>query len=73
MPKNIQIKLQFLDLIQEGNIGLMKAVDKFEYGEVISFLLMQHGGSDKRLPDQLRIKPNNQNTRAYDRDYQQNC
>ncbi|WP_410954348.1 sigma-70 family RNA polymerase sigma factor, partial [Pseudomonas aeruginosa] len=22
--------LQFLDLIQEGNIGLMKAVDKFE-------------------------------------------
>ena len=24
-------ELQFLDLIQEGNIGLMKAVDKFEY------------------------------------------
>src|SRR5450756_2803506 len=23
--------LQFLDLIQEGNIGLMKAVDKFEW------------------------------------------
>src|SRR6056300_1810064 len=23
--------LQFLDLIQEGNIGLIKAVDKFEY------------------------------------------
>jgi len=23
--------LQFLDLIQEGNIGLMKTVDKFEY------------------------------------------
>src|SRR5207302_9464551 len=23
--------LQFLDLIQEGNIGIMKAVDKFEY------------------------------------------
>jgi Sigma-70 region 2 len=23
--------LQFLDLIQEGNVGLMKAVDKFEY------------------------------------------
>jgi RNA polymerase primary sigma factor len=23
--------LQFLDLIQEGNIGLLKAVDKFEY------------------------------------------
>jgi len=26
-----QVGLQFLDLIQEGNIGLMKAVDKFEY------------------------------------------
>ena len=25
--------LQFLDLIQEGNIGLMKAVDKFEKGK----------------------------------------
>jgi len=23
--------LQFLDLIQEGNVALMKAVDKFEY------------------------------------------
>ena len=32
MQKNIQIEvLQFLDLNQEGNIGLMKAVDKFEY------------------------------------------
>ena len=27
--------LQFLDLIQEGNIGLMKAVDKFEYRRAI--------------------------------------
>ena len=27
--------LQFLDLIQEGNIGLMKAVDKFEYLSLI--------------------------------------
>jgi hypothetical protein len=25
------LSLQFLDLIQEGNVGLMKAVDKFEY------------------------------------------
>ena len=32
MLKNIQIEAyNFLDLIQEGNIGLMKAVDKFEY------------------------------------------
>ncbi len=29
--------LQFLDLIQEGNIGLMKAVDKFEYARGYKF------------------------------------
>ncbi|MCY4413407.1 MAG: RNA polymerase sigma factor RpoD [Alphaproteobacteria bacterium] len=29
--------LQFLDLIQEGNIGLMKAVDKFEYERGFKF------------------------------------
>jgi len=31
--------LQFLDLIQEGNIGLMKAVDKFEYRRGYTFTL----------------------------------
>jgi len=29
--RHINRGLPFLDLIQEGNIGLMKAVDKFEY------------------------------------------
>lgn len=29
--KHLNRGLQFLDLVQEGNIGLMKAVDKFEY------------------------------------------
>ncbi len=29
--------LQFLDLVQEGNIGLMKAVDKFEYRRGFKF------------------------------------
>ena len=29
--------LQFLDLIQKGNIGLMKAVDKFEYRRIQIF------------------------------------
>jgi RNA polymerase primary sigma factor len=29
--KHVNRGLQFLDLIQEGNIGLMRAVDKFEY------------------------------------------
>ena len=31
--------LQFLDLIQEGNIGLMKAVDKFEYKRGYKFYI----------------------------------
>jgi RNA polymerase primary sigma factor len=31
IAKKYTSSLQFLDLIQEGNIGLMKAVDKFEY------------------------------------------
>ena len=34
--------LQFLDLIQEGNIGLMKAVDKFEYRRGYKFLHLCH-------------------------------
>lgn len=36
--------LPFLDLIQEGNIGLMKAVDKFEYKRGIAFQPMLLGG-----------------------------
>jgi len=37
--------LQFLDLIQEGNIGLMKAVDKFEYRRGYKFSTTRRGGS----------------------------
>ena len=49
--------LQFLDLIQEGNIGLMKAVDKFEYRRgYTSFQPMPLGGLDKPLRDQLQIR-----------------
>ena len=48
--------LQFLDLIQEGNIGLMKAVINLNTEEAINFLPMLPGGLDKLLQDQLLTK-----------------
>lgn len=46
----------FLDLIQEGNLGLIKAVESLITGRDISFLLMQPGGSDRRLPEPLQTR-----------------
>jgi RNA polymerase primary sigma factor len=50
--------LQFLDLVQEGNIGLMKAVDKFEYRRGYKFSTYAswwiHQAITRSLADQAR-------------------
>ena len=49
--------LQFLDLIQEGNIGLMKAVDKFEYRPATSSRPTRRGGSGRRSRARSPTRP----------------
>ena len=51
--------LQFLDLIQEGNIGLMKAVENSNTAAATSFRPMRPGGSGRpsRAPSRIRPAP----------------
>ena len=56
--------LQFLDLIQEGNIGLMKAVDKFEYRAATNSLPTRRGGFARRSLDRLPTRRAHSNSCA---------
>ena len=49
--------LRFLDLIQEGNIGLMKAVDKFEYRRGYKFSTYHATWADPARPSRLDCRP----------------
>jgi RNA polymerase primary sigma factor len=60
--------LSFLDLIQEGNLGLMKAVEKFVTVAVTSSPPTLLGGFVRPLRAPSRIRPAQSAFRAHDRD-----
>jgi len=70
--KYINRGLHFLDLIQEGNMGLMKAVDKYDYKKGFKFSTYATWWIKHYYKSYGRPSKNHTYTSTYDRNYQQN-